>query len=710
MRWMTALWLVCLISAGPCGAPLAVLGQSQKAEQANAPNDIATRLATLESQVEAKRKETGVPGLAIAIVKDDKLIFARGFGMRDIGLGLPVTPTTLMPIGSATKAFTAMAAAINVDQGKLSFDDPPVKYVPYFKLQDPEANAKVTLRDLLSHRTGLASYTDMPWVLGTLNREEVIKVVGDAKPTATFRSKFQYNNVMYSAAGEVVAAAQKTSWEDAITSLIFKPLGMNSSDTSVKLMQKDADFSYGYSYDAGTKTTTLVPTRDITNIAAAGAINSNVTDMSRWVRLILNGGEFEGNRLVSEKSYHELTSTQTQVAPGVSYGLGWVLASWRGRPTIWHNGGIDGFHSLVEMMPDQHLGFVILSNADDSPLEGAFTDIIFSNLVSGAARADASNASAPVTGEALSEAAGKELIGTYQAGGFSVKISAVNGKVSLVVPGQPAYPLAQKDRDTLSSPLLPASYSVQIKRDGAGKVSGITIKQPELTRELTRAADYTAPISTDELISKAIEAGGGEAIKLKHTTVVVTAAMILVNQGMNGEFVMARRAPNSLSTRVNYEALGRKVGWQHYYFDGSAGGSESSFSQTRPLKESEVQSARAANAFHALLDAKTLFKEIAITATEKVDGEYAYVVTLTPASGSAITEYYSTKSFLLLRRDTVQRGGQRESDYYSDYKTVDGEAVPFKIVEQTGVAGGQTVLQVKDVKFNASVPNSEFHP
>jgi CubicO group peptidase (beta-lactamase class C family) len=702
-----ACFLACLILAAPSAAPVA-FGQSQAADQSNALDDLAAKLATMESQIEAKRKETGVPGLSVSIVKDDRLVFAKGFGMRDVERGLPVTADTLMPIGSSTKAFTAMAAAISVDQGKLSFDDPPAKYLPYFKLQDAEANSKATLRDLLSHRTGLASYTDVPWAVGTLNREEVIRVVGDAKPTAPLRAKFQYNNVMYSAAGEVVAAAQKTSWEDAIANLIFKPLGMNVSDTSVKQMQKSADFSRGYHDDADTKTSTLIPTRDVTNIAPAGAINSNVKDMSRWVRLMLNGGEFEGKRLVSEKNFHELVSTQTQIAPKVSYGFGWVLASWHDHATIWHNGGIDGFHALVEMIPDQHLGFVILSNVEDSQLEGAFTDIIFSNLVPAPDAPGTTEASAAKSGEPLSEAAVKELTGTYQAGAFAAKISEVNGKTSLVVPGQTPYPLMQKDRDTLVSPLLPASYSVQVKRDASGKISGITVKQPGADTELVRAPDYVAPISAEELIRKAIDASGGEANLRRHKSETINGSVDLVNQGVTGETTIASRAPNLRSDRVTLEALGRKVGWEHSYFDGAGGGTQSSFSPNEPMKPVDVANAKAQDDFSELLDVKTLFKEVVITGTQKVDGDDAYVVALTPASGSVITEYYSTKSFLLLRRDTVEIGGQATTSYFSDYRSTDGQMVPFKIVEEHQAGGGQVIILVKGVTFNGVTLDSEF--
>ncbi|HEY6328859.1 MAG TPA: hypothetical protein VI756_05945, partial [Blastocatellia bacterium] len=385
-----------------------------------------------------------------------------------------------------------------------------------------------------------------------------------------------------------------------------------------------------------------------------------------------------------------------------------VLASWHNHATIWHNGGIDGFHSLVEMMPDQHLGFVILSNTGDSPLEAAFADIIFSNLVPAADESNPTAGAVSGAGAPLTEAAVKELTGSYQTAAFTAKIADVDGKASLVVPGQPAYPLMQKDKDLLISPALPASYSVTVKRDSAGKVSGLTIKQPGANTELVRAADYEAPLTPDELISKAIEAAGGEAVLHKHTSEVTTSSLDLINEGVTGEATVFRRAPNSESSQLTFEALGRKIGSQREYFDGSAGGTESSFSQREPLNPSKIRDAKARDDFNELLHANNLFKEIAITGTEKVNGEDAYVVSLTPSSGNATTEYYSTKSFLLLRRDTASEEGP-STVYYSDYRAIDGQMVPFKIVEEQR-AGGQIVMFVKDVKFNAAISDSEFKP
>src|SRR5215208_2952013 len=205
------------------------------------------RLGAIERSVEEMQKELEIPGLSLVIVKDDQVIYLKGFGLRDVERGLPVTPDTLFGIGSTTKAFSSMLAMISVDQGKLSLDDSPRKFLPYFRLRDPAANAKVTIRDLLCHRTGLMSYSDLGLATGVLNRQELIQIAGFAKPTAGFREKFQYNNVMFATAGEAVARAHQTTWEQLIEALIFKPLGMKQTNTSIAQMQQSPDFSQRYS-------------------------------------------------------------------------------------------------------------------------------------------------------------------------------------------------------------------------------------------------------------------------------------------------------------------------------------------------------------------------------------------------------------------------------------------------------------------------------
>src|SRR5215213_900840 len=247
--------------------------------------DYTSALAAIEKSLQDKRKEFGIPGISLAIVKDDKVIYLKGLGVKDYEKKIPVTPDTRFAIGSSSKAFTAMLAVMSADEGKLSLDDSPKKFLPYFTLRDEEAAAKITIRDLLAHRSGL-NRTDLAMASGVFNREELIKVAGMAKPTAKLGEKFQYQNVMYTAAGEAVAKAQNSTWDKLIETKIFKPLGMNNSDTSIEAMQKSRDYSFGYDYNGSTKVTRRLPQRAIPAAAPAGAINSSARDMAQWLRLM----------------------------------------------------------------------------------------------------------------------------------------------------------------------------------------------------------------------------------------------------------------------------------------------------------------------------------------------------------------------------------------------------------------------------------------
>ncbi|HJQ27542.1 MAG TPA: serine hydrolase [Blastocatellia bacterium] len=709
-RILVALFFV--ISHLPLAAIAGVTqpGPQEGAKAGDAPGaaDFAARLAAVEKAVEEKRKETNVPGLSLAIVKDDQVVFAKGFGLKDVEHHSPVTADTLFAIGSATKAFTAMAAVMSADESKLSLDDSPKKYLSYFKLKDPDADANVTIRDLLCHRVGLMHHNDVAWGVGTLNREEVIRVAGLARPIAKLREKFQYNNIMYSAAGEVVASANHSTWEAVIASRILKPLGMTSTDTSIQEMQRAADFARGYEREGGTKQIKQVPMRDLAPIAPAGAINSNARDMAQWVRLMLGGGVFEGKRLVSEKGFAELVAPQMKLADKVAYGFGWVLMEWEGHPTVWHNGGIDGFHSLVEMMPDQKLGFVLLSNISDSPLEGDFRKIIWSNLVGSARKPEA--AASPVAAQA-NGATLKELTGKYQGPGSArIEIAEKDGQVVLLVPGQPAYPLAEKEKDVLALANLPDTYRLLVKRD-AGKVAGIVIKQPEGEFEFKRAVESAAPISVAELMSKVIDAAGGEANLRKHKSRVTTATLDLEQQGVTGEATFNSRAPNSFAQSMTLIALGKKIGWVYDFFDGASGGERTSFSPPETSTPKQVEEARVENDFYQLLNWKTLYKDVAIKRMDKVGDEEVYVVVKTPEKGSPLTEYISTKTFLILKRDKIHSSNAGEPqtirETYSDFRLVDGCRLPFKLIQHTPDVG-DTIIQVKEIKFDAALPDATF--
>lgn len=434
-RLFLAISLVAITTIAPLSTRLAAAQQVPQQAIATQAPDLAARLAATEKAIDDKRKELGIPGASLVIVKDDQVIYMKGLGLKDFEKKIPVTPDTLFAIGSSSKAFTALAAVMSADEGKLSLDDSPKKFLPYFKMRDPDTDAKITIRDLLSHRSGL-NRTDLAMVTGKLNREELIQVAGSAKPTAKLGEKFQYQNIMFAAAGEIVARAQNSTWDAVIANRIFKPLGMKASDTTVAAMQKARDFSFGYEYNSTTKETRRLPMREIPSAAPAGAINSNARDMAQWLRFMLAGGVLNGKRLVSEKGFNELISKQMNVAGSVDYGLGWFLRKWDDHKVVEHGGNIDGFNAQVAFMPDQKLGFVLLTNVTGSPLVTFAMDTVWSNLVGRKPTADSEKTAAGPVVDPRTE------VGAYKLSeAITFDVAMKEGKLVLTVPGQPPYPL-----------------------------------------------------------------------------------------------------------------------------------------------------------------------------------------------------------------------------------------------------------------------------
>lgn len=373
--------LVVILAGGPPHHDLrpGLSGKGIRASVVTEIPDVRARLAVLEKTIEQRRKDESIPGLSLVIVAEDKIVYLNGFGARDIDHNLPATPDTLFEIGSTTKAFTAMAAVITADEGKLQLDDPPKKFLPYFKLRDSVADSSVTLRDLLSHRTGLKEHDDGAWLDDEKRtREEVIRTAMMSKPTAKFREKFQYNNVMYSAAGECIARAQNSTWEQVIRTRILEPLGMKASAPSIVEVRDVSNLSVGYKPG---KTPKAVRQRDLTNIAPAGAIISDARDMAQWLRLMLGRGVIDGKRLVSENGFNELVSKQISVQEGVDYGLGWGIFRWHDRNVLTHTGGTEGFSSHVELMPDQNIGFAVLCNTPEAKLMKEIRKVIWAALL-----------------------------------------------------------------------------------------------------------------------------------------------------------------------------------------------------------------------------------------------------------------------------------------------------------------------------------------
>jgi CubicO group peptidase (beta-lactamase class C family) len=348
-------------------------------------------LQGLDAYIRQSMATWQVPGLAIAIVKDDKVVFIKGYGIRETGKPAPVDENTVFPLSSLTKAFTAAAVGILVDEGKLSWDDPVVKHLPWFQLPDPWVTRRVTLRDMLAHRVGgdlgntwisIATTTDHRELLRRLRYLEAVE--------PRFRSRFSYRNISFLALGEVVEAVSGMSWEDFVRMRILEPLGMQSATTSNRELWDPESLqpcwlceppspSVGFE-DARVQNIVLTHVlseaglRPIPWIGLgshpAGSISAHLNDVAKWIRMQLAEGVYEGKRIVSAQSIEEMRTPQIPIQYDLyplgpesghfwAYGLGWFLTDYRGRKVIMHGGD---FHTFIAMMPEENLGVAVLTN------------------------------------------------------------------------------------------------------------------------------------------------------------------------------------------------------------------------------------------------------------------------------------------------------------------------------------------------------------
>jgi CubicO group peptidase (beta-lactamase class C family) len=343
----------------------------------------------LDSYAATSMKTFEVPGMAVAIVKDGKILVTKGYGVRKMGDPTPVDEFTMFAIGSNTKAFTTAALATLVDEGKLSWDDPVYQRLPGFVMYDPYVSHEMTIRDLLTHRSGmgLGEGDLLFWPQSTYTRDEIIHKLRFMKPHSSFRSHYAYDNLLYMTAGQIIPAVTGISWDDYIRQHIFEPLGMAHSNVSTASYKPGGDYAYPHSRVDGKLQ--VIPFETLDNVGPAGSINSCAADMAKWVQLQLNHGKFvdrEGH-LFSEQRSKEMWSPQTILPTGdgppqltalranfADYALGWGLRDYHGRELIGHTGGVGGFVSRVMLVPEEHLGVVILTNAEEG---GAFDSILY---------------------------------------------------------------------------------------------------------------------------------------------------------------------------------------------------------------------------------------------------------------------------------------------------------------------------------------------
>jgi CubicO group peptidase (beta-lactamase class C family) len=373
-RTMTVALALALLVRGPLRA-------------APAPVPAPAPLEGFDDYVRTAVADWEAPGLAIAVVKDGELVFSRGYGFREIGKPEPVDDRTLFAIGSTTKAMTAAALGMLVDEKKLSWDDPVTKHLPWFQLHDPVLTREVTIRDLLTHRAGLPNADFLWYGQGSLPHDILLRMRYLPSETSP-RSHFTYQNVMYAAAGAVVAEVSGMAWEDFVRTRIFEPLHMDGTLPTAAALARQANVaSPHFRIDGEVR---AIENASVDPIAPAGAVWSSVSDMAKWMRFLLEGTTPEGKPLLARETLEEIFRPQTLVDGDefyptqklthphwMTYGFGWFQEDYEGRRVDFHTGSIDGMVAIHGLVRDERLGVYVLANLDHAELRHALMYRVF---------------------------------------------------------------------------------------------------------------------------------------------------------------------------------------------------------------------------------------------------------------------------------------------------------------------------------------------
>lgn len=357
------------------------------AQTTAAPTTAATAPGyNLEADVNRVLKTFDVPGIAIAVVKDGKVVVTQGFGVRKLGDPTPVDGKTLFEIASNSKAFTAAGLAMLVDQGKLKWDDPVIKHLPDFRMYDAYVTAEMTVRDLLTHRSGLGLGAGdlMWWPTTTFTTDEIIHNLRYIKPATSFRNSYAYDNLLYIVAGKIIAQKSGKDWGSTVREWILDPIGMKATTTSLEAHIAGMNVSAPHSKINGKAA--VVKPMPVANAVGAVGINTNAEDIARWMNVLLDNGRVGTDaggkevRLWSEKQAREMWTAQTPMKINeprpslaatrpnfMAYGLGFQLRDYQGKLIAMHGGALQGFYSRVMLVPEAKLGIAIFTNAESGP-------------------------------------------------------------------------------------------------------------------------------------------------------------------------------------------------------------------------------------------------------------------------------------------------------------------------------------------------------
>jgi len=463
--------------------------------------------AAFDKYVAQAQRDWHVPALAIAVVKDDSVVFNKGYGVIENGKPTRADEHTRFAIGSTTKAMTSAALAMLVDEGKVHFDDKVTRWIPELQLADPWATRELTIRDLLTHRTGLPG-TDLFWASNwNFSPAEIIRRLRYVQPTASFRSEWQYQNVMYGLVGTIIERVSGMPWDAFVRARIFRPLGMNETEALVSQIVGKPNVAVPHALVGDS--VRVVPIRSTDLVAPAGSVWSSVSDMSKWMRFVLDSGRVGSTRLIKQETFREIVTPQIQAPmeeyPALqlakpdffSYGFGWFIQDYKGQHVWMHTGSINGLCAIIGLMPNEKLGVYVLENLDHAEIRHGLMYSVFDLYNGGRGRdwsADlkplfaprprlAGNAPGPARATTAPSLPLERYAGTYVDSAYGeIRVTFDNGALHAAVVTDPPAPLQPVNMEAFrAQPAEPGRNPATLvfQPDGTGgvvsvRVSGIT--------------------------------------------------------------------------------------------------------------------------------------------------------------------------------------------------------------------------------------------
>jgi CubicO group peptidase (beta-lactamase class C family) len=635
-----------------------------------------------------------VPGMAVAIVKDGRVLLLKGYGLANVKEKRPVTPDTLFEIASCSKAFNSALVLFGVDQGKLSLRDSPRKYLPYFRLRDPDADGRITIADLMCHRSGLPR-TDDAWITGRITSEEAIGMLAESEPTYLIGSVGQYSNVLVQASGSAVAAVYGKPWAEALQEQVLGPLQMTRTTAKPYNTIDPKAIATGYRIGRDGRIATEM-LADEKAIVAAGGVKSCAGDLANWVQFHLNGGVFEGRRLISAEVLGQAYRRWFEYGEGSFAGLGWFTDVSRPLPVIWHDGYLPGFQALVTLVPERRLGFAILTNNSGAGLNLTAGDLILDRMIG--KRDTAGPLAAANACGLFFDPAGRHIVRVLRIGQTLFARLDDGGNVRL----------ARRSRDRWSGfDSRDGEVSLTYERSPFdARPDSVAVKWRGLDLSLTRSPKYRADISADELMRRSVIAIGAKPGRPESQTLSARYTERYRSQALDANGLCYFGPNDQVGWFERDYALGRPLSWSQSGIADGVAKSSSDFYRLDDASGDDILNNWLEPLPIQQTDWRNRFHRVSLVGKTTFLGEPVYLVLKTPKRGASTLDYVSAVTWLIRRREF---GGWPVVEELDDYHTVDGRVVPTHIIG-TDSQSRKYDIRLTELHFQDRAPHWAFHP